>query len=272
MPSKSKIAFIGAGRMAEAIVSGIIRAGLFRKADIFASDRDEKRLKYFADSYGIRTFTENKEAVTIADIIVLSVKPQAMLQVLEDIRNYARTQQLYISIAAGVPIGSIESRLPGCSVVRTMPNNPCLIGEGMTVLSRGKNAGEADLNTAKKIFSALGKTMVLEEKMLDAATGLSGSGPAFVYRFIDALAEGGAKSGLPREAAYELAQQTVLGASRTVIETKKTPSQLCDMVTSPGGTTIEGLKVLDEAKFADIVADTVIAAARRAAEITNDKL
>ncbi len=269
MPSKSKIAFIGAGRMAEAIIAGVIRSRLFLKNDIFASDKDEKRLNYLAGSFGIKTFSDNTEAVVLADIVVLSVKPQIMASVLDDIKSHAKTQQLYISIAAGVTIASIESKLPGCSIVRTMPNAPCLVGEGMTALSKGKNSGEADMKIACDIFASLGKTIVLDESLLDAVTGLSGSGPAFVYRFIDALTDGGIKSGLSRNVASELANQTVLGAVKTIIETKKTPPQLCDMVTSPGGTTIEGLKILDEAKFSDIVADAVIAATKRAGELSN---
>ena len=270
MTLKGKIAFIGSGRMAEAIISGIIRNKLFKKSDIFATDKDQKRLKYLSDHFGIKTLNDNIEAVLLADIIVLAVKPQVMNTVLDQIKSSSQSNHLFISIAAGIPIKLLEDKLPGCSVIRTMPNNPCLVGQGITALSKGKNAGSSDLKIANSIFDSLGKTILVDEKYMDAVTGLSGSGPAFVYAFLESLMEGGVKAGLSKEVAKELADQTVQGAIATVIETKKTYSELSDMVASPGGTTIEGLKVLEEARFGEIVSSAVIAASQRAQEIRKE--
>jgi len=270
MLSKKKISFIGAGKMAEAIISGIIRNKLFAPGNIFASDKDHQRLSHMVSKYRIKAAEDNVKAVIVSDVVVLSVKPQQKTAVLDQIKGSVETGQLFISIAAGIPLSLLEEKLSGCPVIRVMPNNPCMIGEGMSVISKGRNASDIDLKTTERIFASIGRTMILDEKHIDAATGLSGSGPAFVYRFMEALIEGGMKSGLDREIASELAKQTIMGAIKTVIETKVPASELCEMVASPGGTTVEGFKVLDEAKFNDIVADAVYAAAARAKQLSKE--
>lgn len=270
MLSKKKISFVGAGKMAEAIIAGIIKHKIFSPGNIFISDKDTSRLRHMTGKYRIKAAEDNIKAVIVADIVVLSVKPQHKVSVLDQIKSSVETDQLFISIAAGIPLSLLEGKLAGCPIIRVMPNNPCMIGEGMSVISKGRNASDIDMKTAEKIFSSIGRTMILDEKHIDAVTGLSGSGPAFVYRFMEGLIEGGVKYGLDREEATELAKQTILGAIRTVIETKIPLTELCEMVASPGGTTIEGFKVLDEAKFNDIVADAVYAAAARAKQLSKE--
>ncbi|MCX5749866.1 MAG: pyrroline-5-carboxylate reductase [Candidatus Saganbacteria bacterium] len=270
MPSNKKISFIGAGRMADAIISGIIRAKLFSPKNIYISDKEAQRLKYLSETHKVHVAQDNIKAMLVADIVVLCVKPQHKKNVLDEIREFVESEKLFISIAAGITIGYLEKHLAGCPVVRAMPNNPCLIGEGMTVISKGSSATESDVKTAEKIFSSLGKTVLMDEKFMDAVTGLSGSGPAFVYKFLEGMIEGGVKAGLKKEDAEVLAKQTMLGAVKTVIETRKNPKELCGMVASPGGTTIEGLKILDEAKLIDIVADAVYAAAARARDLSKE--
>ncbi len=257
--------------MAEAVIEGVTKKRIVNPKDIYVSDVDAKRLTFLSKKFKINAFSDNKKAVLISDTVVLAVKPQNMPGVLSNIASSLQADQLFISIAAGISLKFLEKRLSGCAVVRAMPNNPCLIGEGMTVLSKGASATESDLKQAEKIFASLGRVKVLPEAQLDAVTGLSGSGPAFVYRFIEGLAEGGVKSGLKKDVSLELAVQTVLGAVKTVIETKLSTKELCDMVASPGGTTLEGLKVLDEAKFNAIVADTIHAAFMRAKQIREEK-
>lgn len=267
MAFNDKISFIGAGRMAESIIHGIIKKKLFPPKKIYISDKDAARIKHLAGNYGVNAAEDNIKAVHLSGLVMLCVKPQAMSQVLGQISGAVESGQLFISIAAGIPISVIEKSLSGAGVVRVMPNTPCLIGEGMTVIAKGTKATDTDMKTAGKIFSALGKVKVLEEKYFDAVTALSGSGPAFVYRMLEGLIEGGMESGLSREAALELTEQTALGAVKTLIETRKTPKELTDMVASPGGTTIEGLKVFDASGLNRIIAGAVNAAAKRSSEL-----
>ncbi len=270
MSRPSKISFIGAGRMAEAIIAGIIRKKLFSPDRIFIADKDPKRVHQIASQFKVNTAVDNKDAVLISDVVVLAVKPQKMKEVLSEIRTKAQNNQVFISIAAGVTLQTLEKELPVSSVIRVMPNNPCLVCEGMTAVCGGKNVSKSDVKLAEKIFSTLGLTIVLEEKYFDGVTGLSGSGPAYVYRVIEGLIEGGTKAGLMPDEARLLAEQTVLGAVKTFIDTRKTPKELIEMVSSPGGTTIEGLKVFDEAKLNSIIADAVLAAAQRSKELAKE--
>ncbi|MEK7376698.1 MAG: pyrroline-5-carboxylate reductase [Candidatus Margulisiibacteriota bacterium] len=270
MASQKKVSFIGSGRMAEAIIAGIVKKKIFSANRIYIADKDTEKAKILARKFKVNFCEDNNKALWSGNIIVLAVKPQNMVQVLEQIKEEIKASQLVISIAAGVTIGFLEKALKGCPVIRAMPNNPCLIGEGMTAVAAGKNAGSSDLKTARDIFECLGKAIVLKEKYFDAVTGLSGSGPAFVYEFIAALAEGGIKSGLERETAHQLAVQTILGSVMTLAETGKSPKELVEMVASPGGTTIEGLKLFEEAKFSQIVSDAVYAAAARSKRISAD--
>jgi pyrroline-5-carboxylate reductase len=239
-----KIGFFGAGRMATALAKGLLEAGLCDKSQLLASDVEANQRKHFETEVGSKTVGTNKEVASFCDVGVLAVKPNHVSEVLKEIKGF---QGLLISIAAGVPIIALEDGLGGNSrVIRVMPNTPALIRAGASAFSTGKNATADDVKAANSILSAVGLAVQLPEKMLDAVTGLSGSGPAYVFLMIEALSDGGVEMGLPRDVSLKLAAQTVLGAARLVLETGKHPGELKDMVTSPGGTTIEGLHALEE--------------------------
>ncbi|MFZ5759234.1 MAG: pyrroline-5-carboxylate reductase [Thermodesulfobacteriota bacterium] len=267
MKLQGKIGFLGGGRMAEALVKGIVRAGLAGSADILAVDPDEKRRSLLEKEYGIGV-TASPEALAECAIIILAVKPQIMGALLDGCRSWLDARHLVISIAAGIPIAFMEKRLaPGCRVIRVMPNTPALVLEGASALSGGSAASREDLEIAERIFSAVGRSVVLPENYLDAVTGLSGSGPAYVFQFIDSLVDGGVKMGLSRHDAELLVLQTVLGSVRLAMETGKHPAELKAMVTSPGGTTIAGLHELEKAGFKAGVMTAVEAATRRSEEL-----
>ncbi len=258
---KEKIGVIGGGKMGEALCKGILNARLSIPGNIMISDVIAERCKILSQETGIKTTQNNHDVAVFADVIILAVKPQTMNDVLNNLKDVITHQHLVVSIAAGIPIGFIESRLPaGIRVIRVMPNTPCLIGASATVFAAGKHATNADGQLVSIIFNAVGKAFQLDEKHLDAVTGLSGSGPAYVYMFIEALSDGGVKMGLPRDIATTLATQTVLGSAKMVLETGQHPAQLKDAVTSPGGTTIDGLSKLEEGGFRSAVINTVEAA------------
>ncbi len=266
-----RLAVIGAGNMAEALVRGVLRAGLLAPAAIAASDVAPDRLRLFREQFGVATDTDNAAIAAKADLVLLAVKPQVMGQVLQGLAA-AVERQLLISIAAGVPTHYIENRFPGpVRVVRVMPNTPALVLEGASALCAGSHATAEDLATARAIFEAVGRAVVLEESALDAVTGLSGSGPAYVFVIIEALADAGVRAGLSREVAQLLAAQTVLGSARMVLETGKHPAALKDMVTSPGGTTIAGLHALEAKALRAALLDAVQAATERSRELGRKK-
>ncbi len=244
---KEKIGFIGAGKMGEALIRGIINAGLSTPGNIMASDVVAERCALLSKEIGIKATQNNKDIASFAEVILLAVKPQIMNEALDNLKNEITGRHLVVSIAAGIPIRFIESRLQeGMRVIRVMPNTPCLIGASATAFALGKNATDADGQLVFQLFNAVGKVFRMDEKHLDAVTGLSGSGPAYVYMIIEALSDGGVKMGLPRDVAATLAAQTVLGAARMVLETGQHPAQLKDAVASPGGTTIEGISKLED--------------------------
>ena len=256
-----KIAFVGAGKMAEALI-----ARLPDKKNIRASDVSRERLKALCAKYRIKAVKDNLDAFEAAEIIILAVKPQQMAEVLQGVGSRgigSGKRKLIISIAAGIPLKYLQKMLPNCSVVRAMPNNPALIGQGMTALAKGKRVTNYELRITRKIFEAVGEVVEVPEKWMDAVTGLSGSGPAFVYQMIEVMAAGGVKAGLPKKIAAKLALQTVFGAAATVKETGRDPEELRAMVTSPGGTTIEGLNVLERRLFAAALIEAIGAAARK---------
>ncbi|HHT9137477.1 MAG TPA: pyrroline-5-carboxylate reductase [Candidatus Wunengus sp. YC60] len=258
---KEKFGFIGGGKMGEALCRGIINAGLGKAENIMVSDVVVERCQLLNKEIGVKTTQSNKDAATFADVIILAVKPQMMGDVLDQLKNDITTRHLVVSIAAGIPIRFIESRLQvGTRIIRVMPNTPCLIGVSATAFALGKCATDADGQLVLNLFNAVGKVFRLDEKYLDAVTGLSGSGPAYVYMFIEALSDGGVKMGLPRDVATILAAQTVMGAAKMVLETGQHPAQLKDAVTSPGGTTIEGLSKLEDFGFKSAVINAVEAA------------
>lgn len=265
-----KLGFIGAGRMAEAILRGLISSKAFSKNSMIISDKDIARSKQISKKYGVKAAEDNAQAVSASDVIILAVKPQSMHSVLSEIAGRVGSNQLVISIAAGITLKSLEKHLLKVPMVRVMPNNPCLIGEGISALCGGRYAQEKDMKTAEKIFSSVGDTIRVEEKYMNAVTGLSGSGPAFVYEAINALADGGIESGLPKDLSMELALKTALGSVKTVVKTKKTPEELKNMVASPGGTTVAGLRALDEGNFKGALKKAVIKASARAKEISEE--
>lgn len=260
------LGFIGGGNMAAALVKGLILAKVVPPSGIIVSDVKEERLEMLHSKHGVRTTEDNHELVRDADVVVLSVKPQAFDKVLATIGKDIKPTQLVISVAAGVPIAAIEARLAaGARVIRSMPNTPATVEAGATAIAAGTHATEADLEVAEKLFAAVGRVVTLDETLLDAVTGLSGSGPAYVMLMIEALADGGVKVGLHRDTALLLAAQTVFGSAKLLLETGEHPGRLKDMVTSPGGTAIAGLHTLESGGLRRTLIDAVEAATNRAA-------
>jgi pyrroline-5-carboxylate reductase len=267
MLTEKKIAFLGGGNMAEALIKGLLSAGTTKPDHILVTDVSADRLAHLQKTYGV-VQKGNGEAAREADIILLCVKPQVVERVLADIAPVVDDRKLVISIAAGIAIAKIEKVLKESSrVVRVMPNTPALVLAGAAALAGGKNATSGDLDLAQSIFSSVGRAVIVEEKLMDAVTGLSGSGPAYVFMIIDALSDAGVKAGLPRQLALELSAQTVYGAAKMVLETKEHPGKLRDMVTSPGGTTIEGLHALEKGKLRATLMNAVEAATARSREL-----
>lgn len=265
MATPSKIAFLGAGKMATALAKGFINAKLATAKEIIASDPSDTARKYFVDETGAKAVASNVDAAKFADVLILATKPDYVAPVLAEIKDHLASKKNYLlmSIAAGMTISRIESALPlGARVIRVMPNTPALIGQSASAFAPGKNATPDDSELAKKLFAAVGIVFQVKESLLDAVTGLSGSGPAYVYQFIEALSDGGVASGLPRDIATRLAAQTVAGAAHMILQTGQHPGALKDQVASPGGTTIEGLHELEKGKLRG----TVISAVRAATE------
>jgi pyrroline-5-carboxylate reductase len=268
MPLGKKLVFLGTGNMAEALLKGLLREGTAEPEEIVCAEPRAERRAEIADRYAVEVTADNKAAATLADLIILSVKPQVMDALLAEIAPVLDGRKLLVSIAAGVPIAAIARRLPpGTRIVRTMPNTPALVGAGATALSRGPGASEEDMTVARALFEAVGSVVEVDEPLLDAVTGLSGSGPAFVFLAIEALADGGVKAGLPRAAALSLAAQTVLGSAKLLLETGRHPGELKDQVTSPAGTTIAGVLALEARGFRAALMEAVEAAARRSREL-----
>ena len=258
------VGFLGGGNMAEAIVRGLLHAEVVPPERVIVSDVKAERLEQLAKRHGVRTTTDNLALVRDADVVVLSVKPQVIDKVLVAIGDAIRPEQVVVSVAAGVPVAALEARLPpGARVVRTMPNTPATVDAGATAIAPGSHATEADLAIARALFSAVGRVVMLEESLLDAVTGLSGSGPAYVMVMIEALADGGVKVGLHRDTALLLAAQTVYGSAKLLLETGEHPGRLKDMVTSPGGTAIAGLHTLESGGLRRTLIDAVEAATNR---------
>jgi pyrroline-5-carboxylate reductase len=264
-----EVGFIGGGNMATALIKGFVGAGIYAPGQICASDVDAAKRAQLKRRLGVAATADNSAVVRGSKVIVLAVKPQILDAVLAEIGPLVTPRHLLVSIAAGVPTGRLEARLGRqVRVVRVMPNTPALLGKGMAVAVCGRYAGAADERLALKLMRAVGKARAVpEERLLDAVTGLSGSGPAYVYRFAEALIEGGVASGLTRELAAELALQTIRGAAAMLQETGETPQRLREMVTSPGGTTLAGLNELNRRGFFEAVAAAVVAATRRSEEL-----
>ena len=262
-----KISFLGGGAMAEALIRGILKAGLVKPEQITANDISQERLHYLADRYQIQISLEGTAVAAEADILFLTVKPQVINQVLEHVASTVRKATTVISIVAGFTVAALEQALPQVPVVRVMPNTPVAVGEGMSAIALGTFADAGIGEIASAIFSSVGQVVNLPESLLDAVTGLSGSGPGYAFVIIDALADAGVRAGLPRAQALLLSAQTLLGAAKMVIETGEHPAKLRDMVTSPGGTTIAGIHVLEQQGVRAALSDAVIAAANRSREL-----
>jgi pyrroline-5-carboxylate reductase len=263
-----KIGFLGAGKMANALAKGFLNAGLVKKNQLFAADPVAAAREHFATETGAKVFGSNLEVARAANVLVLATKPDQVAAALGEISAAFGGEHLLISIAAGVTIAKLEAALPaGARVVRVMPNTPALVGAGAAGFSLGKSATPADGELAQKLLSAVGLAVPVKEALLDAVTGLSGSGPAYVYQFIEALSDGGVASGLPRDVATRLAAQTVLGSAKMVLETRQHPGALKDQVTSPGGTTIEGVHELEKGALRATVMSAVRAATEKSKKL-----
>lgn len=264
-----KIGFIGAGNMAGALVKGLLAAGRWKASDLWVADAADSQLRRMKRIYKVEGTRDNRALVRGSQTVVLAVKPQVMAEVLDVIRPETTPKKLFISIAAGFPLQRLEQGLGGgARVVRVMPNTPCLVGKGMSVAVAGAHATPADLKHTLRLFSACGAAVAITgEALLDAVTALSGSGPAFVYQFAEALIEGGIRGGLAQPLATKLCFQTLVGAAAMLVESGMSPKELRDMVTSPGGTTLAGLTTLEQHQFRETVIAAVETANRRAREL-----
>lgn len=269
--SKKKIAVIGAGTMGETLISRMLSSGVVRKEQLIATDKNSSRVTYIKSTFGVQATPDNREAAGQADIILLCLKPQVAASVVAGFEDAVKEKQLVISIMASVTSTMIENYFSkDIPVMRAMPNTPCQVGAGMTALAAGSFAVESHFQIAEDIFGAVGRTLRIDEKHFDAVTSLSASGPAFIYVVIEALAEGGVKTGLPRSIATELASQMTLGAAKMVIETGTHPAVLKDQVTTPAGCTIDGLLKLEEGGLRVTLIKAVDDTAKRAADLVND--
>lgn len=267
-----KIAIIGGGKMGSIIAQGIISKQIISGTAITITDIDAERLNFLSDSLGLQVSDENKKPAKNADIIILAVKPQNMAQTLKEIAGVVNKSKLVISIAAGITTSFVESNLAkGNRVVRVMPNTPALIGAGATAVAKGANSTADDISLTRAIFNSVGITVEVEEKLMDAVTGLSGSGPAYCFVIIEALSDAGVQMGLPRDLSLKLAAQTVLGSAMLCLQGDKHPAQLKDMVTSPAGTTAAGLKALEDGKIRATMIAAVEAATKRSKELAGGK-
>lgn len=263
-----KLGFLGGGNMAGALIRGLLHEDAVIADQIRASDVSDQRLGDLQTKFGILTTSDNDELVRWADVIVIAVKPQIVDRILGSIASGMSGSDLVISIAAGVPLDALEARLPaGARVIRSMPNTAAIAHAGATAISPGTHATREDISVARALFEAVGRCVTVDETLLDAVTGLSGSGPAYVMLMIEALADGGVKVGLGRDIALLLAAQTVYGAAKLQLETGEHPGRLKDMVTSPGGTAIAGLHTLESGGLRRTLIDAVEAAANRSAEL-----
>jgi pyrroline-5-carboxylate reductase len=271
-PWPKRLAVLGAGKIGGILLRAFLNQGLISPGNAVATVRHPERARAFSEQLQAPISTDNRAAARRADIILLCVKPQTMHEVLEEIREEVTPEKLVISVAASVPTPYIEKHLlDGVPVIRVMPNTPCAIGCGMTGICKGSRAQEAHLETARGLFETVGRTVIVDEKHMDAVTGLSASGPAFLYIVLESLAEAGVKVGLSRDVATLLAAQTMLGAARVVLETGDHPALLKDGVTTPAGCTIDGILELEEGKLRVTLIKAVVKATQRAGELLFEK-
>lgn len=264
-----RLAVLGVGKIGEAILRGLFNAGKINKDQVTGSVASERSRERAAAKLGIQVGLSNKEAAKDCDVLLLSVKPQVMPSLLSDLKGLVSEKTLIISVVASMTTEKIQSALgQNCPVLRVMPNTPCLVGHGMSVICAGQFATQSHISLAEELFGSCGETAVLKESLMDAVTGLSGSGPAYIYLVIESLAEAGVKVGIPRDVSTLLSAQTVLGAASMVLESKAHPALLKDAVTTPAGCTVDGLLELEEGKLRVTLIKAVVKAAQRAAQLS----
>lgn len=261
----SKVGFIGSGNMAGAIMGGTIRSGYLSADNIYISDVDKSKAQSLSDLYGVNTVENNREVIEKCEIIILSVKPHIYGTVLDEIKKYINTEKVIVTIAAGVTISYVKSFLgKEAKVIRTMPNTPALVGEGMTAITYTSPVESRDVDFVKGMFSSFGLVEIIDESLIDAFSSLCGSSPAFIDMFIEAMADAAVQLGLPRNKSYIMAAQAVKGTAKMLIDTGKHPGELKDMVCSPAGTTIEGVRVLEKKGLRSAVMEGIISSAEKA--------
>lgn len=269
MLSGKVVGIIGAGNMGEVLIRGLIQSGKVKKSDIIASDANQERLATIAKTYGIRTTASNVELVEKASIVIIGVKPQNVDSLLNELATSSHENHLFVSIVAGVTAERLAEKMHHKSgIIRVMPNAPASVLAGISAIYPGRNVSAADLRRAVSIFDCVGKTVIIQnESLMDVVTGLSGSGPAYVFLIIESLSDAGVQLGISRKEASILAAQTVYGAAKMLLETGKHPSELKDIVATPGGTTFAGLKMLEKGNFRSTIMDAVEAATARSREL-----
>ncbi|WP_329384889.1 pyrroline-5-carboxylate reductase [Anaerofustis butyriciformans] len=267
-----KIGFIGSGNMAQAIIGGMIDSNLVSKDNIYATAVSDKTINLVKEKYGVNTSKDNKDVAKKTDIIFLAVKPNVYKTVIDEIKDVVDENKLIVTIAAGQTIENIEDMFGReLRIIRTMPNTPALVGEGMGLITANKKATNEDVENVVKIFNSFGKSEIVEEALIDTAGSLSGCGPAYTYMYIEALADAAVESGVKRDLAYKLAAQMVLGSAKMVLESGEHPGKLKDNVCSPGGTTIKGVNSLEQAGFRGVVIDALLASINKTLEMSNNK-
>ena len=261
-----KLGFIGAGNMATAMMSGIVSGGIFDAGEIIMSDVSQDRLGFVADKYGVATTSDNIEVIKNAEAVILAVKPQYYTQVINEIAPFVTGEHLIITIAPGQTLASLAQRFGSDSlkIIRTMPNTPAMVGAGITAVTPNANVTQDELAYVQKILGGFGITEVIGENLMDAVVSVSGSSPAYVFMFIEAMADAAVSDGMPRAQAYRFAAQAVMGSAKMVLETGKHPGELKDMVCSPAGTTIEAVRILEEKGMRSAVFEAMKACTKKA--------
>ena len=268
VPLSARLGIIGGGVMGEALLSRLLAQGLYAAQEVLVGEPSAERRQALADQYGIQTTDNNQKLIEASQTVLLAVKPQIFELIAKDFRDAScESPPLVISILAGVPLSRLEAAAPGWPVVRTMPNTPATVGEGMSAIALGESASSSHAKIAREMFEAVGQVVQVPESLLDAVTGLSGSGPGYVAIMIEALADGGVAAGLPRAIANQLAVQTVLGTAELVKQSSLHPAELKDRVTSPGGTTIAGIARLEASGLRSALIEAVRTASDRSREL-----
>ncbi|MBU5268579.1 pyrroline-5-carboxylate reductase [Clostridium cochlearium] len=264
---KKNIGLIGCGNMAQAMITGIVSSKIVFGENVFVSDKDEEKLKYIKEKFNVNISKDNKEVAENSDIIILAVKPNKYGEVIQGIKDYVKKDVIIVVIGAGITIDYVEESFEKkLKIIRTMPNTPALVGEGMSAICYNELITENDLEDVVNIFKSFGKVEIIEEDLMDAIPAISGSSPAYVYMFIEALADGAVLDGVPRDKAYKMAAQSVLGAAKMVLETGEHPGELKDRVCSPAGTTIEAVYSLEKNNFRG----TIMEAMRKCTDKTRE--